>query len=326
MVFLSMLLLTMNIETSLNICLGDYVKVDAVHHVGRQDSEGGAGFVESLSPMNVRYVISGLLSPAIDRQRIHKATIATRGRRVGIDGAPTPSILDPDYSNHISQQIQLATTCTNLFTSTSCCRTDGISTINSNDCNVNTAHLISLLVKNSTKKHTEKNKGLELIEKMNDKYEKGWLRINEGGNSNSSISNKNTYLAVEEKEKILKLILCLKMICHRAVDKISFAWDTSRYTLIRLMNDAKLGKAIKKRKENSNKGLTYFNGEAKRQSTINSYSVFCKAKRMENRFESLSNDQIYSSWCSLNVQQKQQYDDLADHHKERSRNLLVDVG
>ena len=54
------------------------------------------------------------------------------------------------------------------------------------------------------------------------------------------------------------------------------------HTIQKLMKKEVLENGNLKRKERSDKGLTLFNSEKKWQSTITPYSVFNKAKRIEN--------------------------------------------
>ena len=54
----------------------------------------------------------------------------------------------------------------------------------------------------------------------------------------NSTAKRGTYLLVEEKEKLFKLILCVKMICHRAVEKVGYAWGCSRFTVMRIVKSA----------------------------------------------------------------------------------------
>ena len=65
---------------------------------------------------------------------------------------------------------------------------------------------------------------------------------------------------------VVKLTMCLKIICQRAVHKVGYVLENGNL----------------KRKERSDNGLTLFNSEKKWQSTITPYSVFNKAKRIEN--------------------------------------------
>ena len=81
---------------------------------------------------------------------------------------------------------------------------------------------------------------------------------------------------------VVKLTMCLKIICQRAVNKVGYAWGVHRHTIQKLMKKEVLENGNLKRKERSDKGLTLFNSEKKWQSTITPYSVFNKAKRIEN--------------------------------------------
>ena len=52
--------------------VGDYVNIDNENRTGRRNSEGGKGYLETVQPTyNVRYVLTGLLSPNVNRSRIH---------------------------------------------------------------------------------------------------------------------------------------------------------------------------------------------------------------------------------------------------------------
>ena len=135
--------------SQLSFCDGDYVEIDPESRSGRRDSEGGKGFIEALHPtLDVRYVISGLLSPSVDSSRIHTAKISTSGRRKGVDGGRTPSILDYSYPEYRRQQLLIAeSTSTNITAPVAfnCCCVVLVP-----DCELNTRILLSYsITKNS---------------------------------------------------------------------------------------------------------------------------------------------------------------------------------
>ena len=298
--------------------VGDYVDVDSECRTGRVDSEGGKGYIESLSPtIDVRYVISGLLSPAVDRNRIHTAKIATTGRRKSFDGSRTPSILDYSYPEYRRQQRLIAVSSTSTST-----RTNHV--FNFDNCRfdfgnpADTRILLNLSLK--------KTDVVDIIDKLNKTNMKGWLRKNE--NLNNKISTtKNTHLNLEERNMVLKLLLCLKHInCQRAVNKVSYAWGVTRYTVQRLFKTETLEGGNLQRKTRRDKGLTVFNSEHRRQSTFTTFSVFKKIKRMENRGERFTKDQLYSSWMSLSDENMNRIEELTEQQKERCALLLVEIG
>ena len=85
----------------LRIRVGDYVNVASENRTGHRSSEGGNGYISAMTPsVSVRYVVSGLLSPNVDKKRITIAKISTTGRRRGVDGSLTPSILDYRYQDY----------------------------------------------------------------------------------------------------------------------------------------------------------------------------------------------------------------------------------
>ena len=177
--------------------VGDYVDVDSEHRTGHSDSEGGKGYIEEITPnINVRYVISGLLSPDVAVRRLHSTRIATIGRRRNADGGLTPSILDYSYPEYRRQQQRLIVDSTN----TSSTGTNNCHFLKSN-CIVDTRLLLLLSIKSNT----------DIVDK-NDKLNKtntiGWLRINENINKQST-TTKDIHLMLEEK-KLLKLVMGFK--------------------------------------------------------------------------------------------------------------------
>ena len=294
------------------------MEVDPENRIGRRNSEGGKAYVATVSPtISVRYVISGLLSQSVVKERIHVAKIGTSGRRRGIDGGRTPSILDNSYPEYQRQQQLIADS---LF----------LPPLNQNEpvrrnsivnCRlVTTRYLLSLFLKKGGKEV------LEVIEKMNKTNEEGWLRKAENVNKQKE-TPKNTHLLEKEKELVVKLTMCLKMFqCQRATSKVRYAWGVSRCTIQRIIKKEVLENGDFKRKERNDKGLTLFNSERKRQSTITPYSVFKKAKRIENNGRRLTNDQVYSAWRSLSDDELHRYGELSVEHKERCGMLLVEIG
>ena len=117
---------------------------------GRRDSEGGKGHIEAIHPtIDICYVISGLLSPSANSNRIHTAKISTTGRRKGVDGGRTPSILDYNYPEYRRQQLLIAET-----TGTTSTGNNNTTSLRSNICRVfddtkvNTRILLSCLLNN----------------------------------------------------------------------------------------------------------------------------------------------------------------------------------
>ena len=95
--------------------VGDYVNVDAECRTGKPDSEGGKAYISAVEPtVDVQYVISGLLSPDVARERLHVSRISTTGRRRSADGSVTPSILKYCYPKYMRQQRLIAASNTRI--------------------------------------------------------------------------------------------------------------------------------------------------------------------------------------------------------------------
>ena len=151
--------------------IGDYVVVDPEVRVGRRDSEGGSGFIVGVSEEAVafEYVISRLVSPVANRRRLHKSNICnTTGRRRSVDGGRTPSILDYTYPEYRRQQRLIAESTdrtadrqepVRLFDD--CCRVS--------DDDIDTRVLLSMSL-------NKKCDVIKTVDRMNNSYEKGWLR------------------------------------------------------------------------------------------------------------------------------------------------------
>jgi len=80
--------------------IGELVRVDPEHRVGKKDSEGGNAFVnsvDSLTGITVQYIVSKFHSPNVKPARLHPETIATTGRRRSTDNSENipPSLLAP---------------------------------------------------------------------------------------------------------------------------------------------------------------------------------------------------------------------------------------
>ena len=101
-------------SSQLVISTGAYVDAHPEVRRGRLYSEGGTGYITNVSPnISVFYVISGLTSPNVAKERLHFLKMATMGRRRGIDGGRTPSILDHTYPEYQRQQRLIAGLVTN---------------------------------------------------------------------------------------------------------------------------------------------------------------------------------------------------------------------
>ena len=152
------------------------------------------------------------------------------------------------------------------------------------------------------------------------------MRKNENINKQLSTATK-TQLNLEEKKLVLKLIMCLKHLnCQRAINMVAYAWGVTRYTVQRLIKKETLGGGNLIQEIRKAKGLTVFHSESRQQSTFTTYSVFKKVKRMENRSEKLTNNQIFSAWMCLSDAEMHRYEELTMQQKERCALLLVEIG
>ena len=249
-VFIVISKITMSSQVAVRV--GDYVRVDSERRVGRPDSEGGNGYIVCTSPsIDVRYVVSGLLSPDVDSCRVHQATIGTTGRRRR--GNAGPSILTPTYSRYVAQQRLIVEGSTSSTASIIPVRRRNIF----ENCRVNTRYLLSIAIE-------KKGKGMiETIVRMNSTNEEGWLRRSENLQDEASKTRtQGTYLNVKEKEMVVKLTTCMKMLCQRAVSYVAYAWGVSRWTVQRILRSEMLGISFEKKKF-KNMGLTLFNCEKK---------------------------------------------------------------
>ena len=129
------------------------------------------GYVEAISPtIDIRYVISGLLLHSVHSCRIHSAKISTTGRRRGVDGGRTPSILDYNYPEYRRQQLLIAES-----TGTSSTGNNNTASTGSNFCRVFLDSEVNtrILLAYSLNKFFNV---VELIDRMYNIKEKGWLR------------------------------------------------------------------------------------------------------------------------------------------------------
>ena len=289
------------------LTVGDYVHVAPETRSGRRNSEGGNGYILSLSPsIKIKYVIdSGVLSPDVNPNRIRRMTI---GQNMGT------SNLRRNGRNLI---VDSCTTRTTRLIVDSRSRT-GRNDLCTDDA-INTAYLTSLLL-------DQKQKAVHLIFEMNKKQTKGWLRNNEiKQQTNNQPLVRTAQLTCEEKEKIVNLTVALRLVCNCAISRMAYAWGITRMTLTRLMSK-KLKEGNLKRKVRFDAGLTLFNNEKKREQYINAKSVFKKAKTIENSNQRLDPDHLYSSWMSLSDLNKQRFEELAEEQKKRCETMLEDVG
>ena len=71
LILLLFVFILINMTSQLVFRVGDYVEVDGENRIGRRNSEGGKAYIADVSPtISVRYVISGLLSPSVVKERI----------------------------------------------------------------------------------------------------------------------------------------------------------------------------------------------------------------------------------------------------------------
>ena len=241
------------------LTVGDYVHVAPEARSGRRNSEGGNGFILSLSPsIKVKYVIdSGISSPNVNPRRIHRMTI---GQSLGTTHL---------RRNGRSLIVDSVSTSTRLIVNSG--TTTGCNNICTYDA-VNTAYLTSLLL-------DQKQKAVQLFLEMNKKQTKGWLRNNEiKQQTNNQPLVRTAQLTCEEKEKIVNLTVALRLVCNCAISRMAYAWGITRMTLTRLMSK-KLKEGNLKRKIRFDVGLTIFNNEKKREQYITQNRFSKKRKR-----------------------------------------------
>ena len=209
-------------SSQLVISNGAYVDLDPKVQRGRPNSEGGTGFITNVYPnISVFYVISGLTSPDGAKARLHFLRMGTVGRRRGIDGVLPPSILDHTYPEYRRQQRLIAELNANTRTNTNNQPTRRTNIVNWRL--INTRYLLSCSI------HRNGGDVLKIMERMNNTNDEGWLRIAE--QISTTTTPINTHLL--EKEMVVKLTMCLKIICQRAVSKVGYAWGIHLQTIQR---------------------------------------------------------------------------------------------
>ena len=186
--------------------VGDYVSVDPEHRSGSRDSEGGTAYISSFAPsIGVKYVVSGRISPNVNRSRIKTKTLATVGRRRGQDGGQAPSIIDYSYPEYCRQQQLIATFNQNLVNNFLPTHQPALEAI------INNRYLLTYALE-------KKIDIVATINKMNYTKGEGWLRTIENLNE-KRCKSKNTCLLLEEKKLVVKLLTCLKMVCRMLLHK-----------------------------------------------------------------------------------------------------------
>ena len=268
--------------------VGDLVEVAKEHRSGRKDSDGGRAFIHSISNdsdeendanvprYNIKCIVGvgACFSPNVCKTRLSPVPMDTLARQRGGDGARRPSILS---TNHLPQPRHLLP----LLAAT---RKKAPS---SRSTKWTTARLLTLC--KQTLPPPKRNAGLDAMKRLNKSNTKGWLRRVH----DLSHTQKNTK---DEKALAMSLFYALRTIEDTAGALIGHAWGVTRQSVNNWEKKGKQNNMDYNRKQRSDKGLTVFNSDKKREAVFTPQHSFNKQLRQQNRGEPLSKQDLAAAW------------------------------
>jgi hypothetical protein len=157
--------------------------------------------------------------------------------------------------------------------------------------------------------------------------EKGWLRQNEAKADNRPAPTETSNLSCVEKELVVRLSSTMKIAHVEGIPNLlSYGWGVAKSTIETWVQRAcKNPQFHHDRKKRKDAGENFLTSQRKREKSITGYTRFKKAYLIAHGNEQPTIEEIRVEWRNSDQVTRQQYDDMAEEHKQRMTTILVDI-